>query len=598
MATIYTLPPIADTPTSIIVLFNVTDDGYAGGEEIWTANVGYKLHSSSEWIWLGDIAGFGEGTFQQNISGLTENTPYDVITMITNSAGTAYSDIVSFQTEFNMELPTVSTMPAKNITHSSSQLELILTDDGNSTDSTQAYTRFTYWKTGGQQKTTDWLSVTEGEKSTVTITGLDPNTVYFFYAQARNSEGQVNGDTLSFKTYPNLNISPVSFDPNEPNTLLIQNFIKVFQNDVNKPYDNQGLFTYVEGIGLDGLDSNDVLYTMPDSVKTSKIISLITQQKLQGQTAGFYELSKDARPDNAKVCMLELGISSIEEEVPDVNSENSLEFWLANNAFKGKTITIQKVSSDPNIIYPVWDVNMIISKNDRIMPLDNLVNQKTNVPYAWFVLSTSRQILDLNEDGIVDLADYDFLHADFGKTGIYRSDIACTKGNVSAIGIPDGKVDATDEIAFITEYNKNNPANPIPNPYKALIEDFESGQIQEPFTTSGDSPWTISVDFYGGNYCARSGNIESNQSSVLQATAMVPTGNISFRVKASSESEFDKLTFYIDGAEKGRWSGELNWEEVTYQVAPGTHTFEWEYKKDASVSGGEDAAWIDDVNIY
>ena len=68
--------------------------------------------------------------------------------------------------------------------------------------------------------------------------------------------------------------------------------------------------------------------------------------------------------------------------------------------------------------------------------------------------------------------------------------------------------------------------------------------------------------------------------------------------KVSSESSCDNLIFYIDGVEKGKWSGEEDWSEISYSTTPGTHTFKWEYKKDWSISEGEDAAWIDDINIY
>jgi thioredoxin 1 len=55
------------------------------------------------------------------------------------------------------------------------------------------------------------------------------------------------------------------------------------------------------------------------------------------------------------------------------------------------------------------------------------------------------------------------------------------------------------------------------------------------------------------------------------------------------------LIFKIDGVEKGSWSGEEGWSEVTFAVNEGTRTFEWTYSKDGSDSEGEDTAWIDDI---
>lgn len=66
-------------------------------------------------------------------------------------------------------------------------------------------------------------------------------------------------------------------------------------------------------------------------------------------------------------------------------------------------------------------------------------------------------------------------------------------------------------------------------------------------------------------------------------------------MKVSSESNFDKLIFRIDGIELADWSGEMDWAGVSYTVSPGTHVFEWTYEKDGSVSEGRDTAWIDDI---
>jgi hypothetical protein len=65
----------------------------------------------------------------------------------------------------------------------------------------------------------------------------------------------------------------------------------------------------------------------------------------------------------------------------------------------------------------------------------------------------------------------------------------------------------------------------------------------------------------------------------------------------SSESNYDKLHFYIDGAEQGVWSGTVAWTQASYAVTPGEHTFKWSYTKDVSVNSGSDCAWIDEVEF-
>ena len=497
--------------------------------------------------------------------------------------------------------PQVDTLSPVNITSNTATLSGLLKNDGSDSTDVSCSCRFSYWKSGDEAntKTTDWQSgISQGAKFNAGISGLDPNTVYLFYAQASNSAGTVNASKTKFTTLMDSNIPPVVFNPAEPNTLLIQNFVKVIQDDPNMPNDNQGLITYVEGIGLNELDQNDVLYSAPIFEQASKIVSLVSMPEQKGKAAGFYELSKDARPKSPQDALLELSVFSPVLHDPNINSENSLKFWLAKNAFKGKTITIQKVSSDPNIAYPVWDVNEIISKNGRTMALSNLSDQKLNNPYAWFNLSTNRQILDIDDNGIVELYDYALLLMDVGKTGIYRNDIASVINKVNVIGIPDGKVNDIDVIAFITEYNKMYPGNPIPDPYSMFSENFESGILQDPFSSYGNSKWKISTDSYSGNYSVKSGNIKNNQLSVLEVNVnLSKDGNVSFQAKVSSELNFDKLKFYIDSEEKGSWSGAQDWKKMTYQISSGSHILKWEYIKDDSVSSLEDSAWIDEIII-
>ena len=57
------------------------------------------------------------------------------------------------------------------------------------------------------------------------------------------------------------------------------------------------------------------------------------------------------------------------------------------------------------------------------------------------------------------------------------------------------------------------------------------------------------------------------------------------------------MRFYIDGWMKNEWSGELDWEQVSYPVTAGTHTLMWIYSKSGSGVGGDDAIWIDDIEF-
>jgi hypothetical protein len=136
------------------------------------------------------------------------------------------------------------------------------------------------------------------------------------------------------------------------------------------------------------------------------------------------------------------------------------------------------------------------------------------------------------------------------------------------------------------------------------MEDFESGVFGSDWTLSSQYPWQI-VEGGRGNFCAKSNNNgQHNSSGYMQLTVnVVAAGEFSFWYKVSSENNYDKLHFYMDGQERGTWSGTVAWTEFTQAVSAGQHTLKWEYTKDSSVSSGEDCAWVDDIifpptNVY
>ena len=130
------------------------------------------------------------------------------------------------------------------------------------------------------------------------------------------------------------------------------------------------------------------------------------------------------------------------------------------------------------------------------------------------------------------------------------------------------------------------------------VEDFEQGIIDAHlWTNTSPTPWAICTDEpYEGNYCVKSGAIGNSAETQLVLNYEVGANDsIAFYYKVSSENNYDKLFFYIDGVEKNNWSGEVTWTRAQYAVTAGNHTFTWKYKKDSSVASGSDCAWIDFV---
>lgn len=134
----------------------------------------------------------------------------------------------------------------------------------------------------------------------------------------------------------------------------------------------------------------------------------------------------------------------------------------------------------------------------------------------------------------------------------------------------------------------------------ALLEDFETNNFTKfPWILSGTANWTITNTLpYAGTYCAKSGTISHNQVSELSIVLDVAASDdVVFYRKVSSESNYDYLRFYIDGAEQNRWSGTVAWGQITFPVTAGTHTLKWSYTKDGSVSSGSDCAWLDNIEL-
>lgn len=129
-------------------------------------------------------------------------------------------------------------------------------------------------------------------------------------------------------------------------------------------------------------------------------------------------------------------------------------------------------------------------------------------------------------------------------------------------------------------------------------EGFETGDFSlYPWQNSSSVPWTVqSSQTFSGTYAAKSGNIGNNTSTSLSMPVIVSSaGEIMFYYKVSSENNYDWLRFYIDGQQKGQWSGEADWALASFPVSSGPHTFTWTYVKDMYTASGSDCAWLDHI---
>ncbi len=160
---------------------------------------------------------------------------------------------------------------------------------------------------------------------------------------------------------------------------------------------------------------------------------------------------------------------------------------------------------------------------------------------------------------------------------------------------------SADEYASATTDISVAPSNCVLDfkLYPCFKETFEDAYLPADWTTGGDQDWYItSATAHEGVRCARSGPIADSRDSDLSIVFRVThAADLSFFRKVSSEADWDYLKFYIDGELQNKWSGQLDWQEETYNVATGVHTFMWRYEKESMVSSGDDCAWIDSVSF-
>jgi len=155
----------------------------------------------------------------------------------------------------------------------------------------------------------------------------------------------------------------------------------------------------------------------------------------------------------------------------------------------------------------------------------------------------------------------------------------------------DGSVSSGSDRGWVDKLeivDGGGPSNPL-----GEAVDYETLT----FTTSGDGAWGLdtSTYYYDGD-SARSPSMTHNESASFETTISGFT-TVKFYWKVSSETNYDYLKFYIDGALQDQVSGSVDWQQKSYSVSSGTHTLKWTYAKDYSVSSGSDCGWVDKLEL-
>lgn len=158
---------------------------------------------------------------------------------------------------------------------------------------------------------------------------------------------------------------------------------------------------------------------------------------------------------------------------------------------------------------------------------------------------------------------------------------------MSNYGYKEEEIEAPKE--FIDNRTENSPF---------YQEDFSTDLGN--FTTSGDAIWTrVTNEGNGDNFSAKSGNINDNESTILQIdiTATEEWTKVKFDYKTDTETNFDFLEVNVDNVIE-RFSGSVDWlTEYFYIKGIGSHTIKFRYAKDGATSSGLDSVWLDNFKL-
>lgn len=178
-------------------------------------------------------------------------------------------------------------------------------------------------------------------------------------------------------------------------------------------------------------------------------------------------------------------------------------------------------------------------------------------------------------------------------TGSSAGETEALTATVNAVGLAPGNY-----AGQLTICSTNAMQAQLPVPVSlTVVPDYNVPLNTHGFswTSAGNSAWTVQTTVtHDGVDALRSGVIADSQNSALQTTFNGP-GVVSFWCKVSSETNYDFLKFFIGTNELMRLSGEVNWQSKTFDVPAGLQTLLWQYGKDSVTSGGQDAAWLDQV---
>lgn len=277
----------------------------------------------------------------------------------------------------------------------------------------------------------------------------------------------------------------------------------------------------------------------------------------------------------------------IAELIPD---QHLVQFTLevTGSADEIWTSTFQLILNAPEIAADNMFVNDSSGNNNGILDPGETATIIINVENIGHALSPDAMAGIVSNNPLVT---FDNSVANLGQINAQGSANA-TYGVTADAALEIGTLVEFNLVVFAGQYTMEKT---FTHQIGLIAENFETADFSAfPWEFTGHADWTISDGAYEGSFCAMSGQIDHNQNSGLSLEIdVVSPGELSFYRTVSSEENYDYLKFFVDGTLMAEWSGEVAWDQETYQLEAGNHLLEWKYVKDQGVASGTDCARID-----
>ena len=411
----------------------------------------------------------------------------------------------------------------------------------------------------------------------------------------------------------------------------VEESLSVSNSDVNKDIKLTCSFTFNVSDGVNSVESAEVFLEgygskITDSNGDAKFSELEISEniifKVELEKYNYYEGSIAVGPLESKIENVIINLTRYNVDFNITNNGNKLngvkiilDGYGENITDENGYVRFDKVLPSEGITYSI-NSSIHDNKNNSVAIIDQDVVLNIDLNLTGYKVSFS--IIDGNipvENAKVHLSGYDIKTSDINGNVVFDKVILDNNivyevttethnfhtGNISVVDKNISEKVSLRLSTFNAEFNVDDGIKAIEGTEIEIEvagnirkEDFDNSIIPEYFASIGNNTWGIDdQDVFQGVYTIKSGEIFDNQFSEIVFERKTIAGNFSFFMKVSSEQNSDYLIFYIDGEEKGRWSGDSGWKQQTFNLESGTHTFKWEYKKDGSRKGGGDCAWVD-----